>query len=441
MNSPAATSSLPAVPAAGGSNAPATRALIVGLVGLGIALVGLFLGVSNHDNRPLVGWLIGFGFWFSMCVGMLYLVILFYLFDAGWSIIVRRQLEHALAAFPILVLCFLPLLLIAVGAFGSGPGGPEGLLWKWLDPTQNIPGGAPIANNPDFIHKAGFLSLGFFVVRLAIYASVFCGLARLFRKHSFAMDTDPRPEHVVACRKHAAWGVYAVSMATTFAAFDLFMSLSFTWFSTMYGVWFFATSMRAGLAGTVIMCYLLSCKEGRPLYGIYNRAHRYLLGCLCLTFTIFWAYVTFSQYFLIYHANVPEETFWFNLRELNAQWTHSSWWWVSLALIFGYFFLPFFALLSYYNKVRRRGLVLICCWILSFQLLDLYFNILPAAVADPTSKPLGYRVVEFVPSIWDFASLVGIGGMCVWAFLRSRAKTEIIPIHDPRIAESLNYHE
>ena len=218
------------------------------------------------------------------------------------------------------------------------------------------------------------------------------------------------------------------------------MSLSYTWFSTMYGVWFFATSMRCGIAATILICIFMSAKPGRPLYGIFNRAHQYLLGCLALTFTVFYAYVTFCQYFLIYNADIPEETFWYNLREMTSSWTHNSWWWVSLAIIFGYFFLPFFFLLNYHTKVSRKVLPMVAIWVLCFHILDLYFNILPGKIAD-SAAVLGYQVREFTVSPFDIATLVGVGGLCVFAYLRSQPKAEIIPIHDPRIEESLNYHE
>lgn len=442
MNSSAATPSLTTPAAHGTGGTLAGRALIVGLVGLAIAVAGLFLGGSAADPaRPFIGYLIGFGFWFSMSIGMMLLVIMFYLFDAGWPIVIRRQLEHGLAAIPWLALCFIPLLLLALGVF---PGRAHGILWQWLDPSQPLIGkpGETIGEDPLFIHKAGFLSLPFFLIRLVIYVTVFWGLSIKFRKHSFAMDTQPDVMHVRWARRYAAAGAYLVPLCLTFAAFDFFMSLAYTWFSTMYGVWFFATSMRCGIAATILICFYMSAEPGRPLYGIYNRAHQYLLGCLALTFTVFYAYVTFCQYFLIYNADIPEETFWYNLRELTVSWSHNSWWWVSLAIIFGYFFIPFFFLLNYHTKVSRRLLPCVAVWVLCFHILDLYFNVLPGKVADNSAGSiLHYQVRGFRPQIWDIASLIGIGGICVWAFLRSQSKAEAIPIHDPRIEESLNYHE
>mgnify|MGYP001555898407 CR=1 FL=1 len=440
MNS-SATSPALSVPASSTGNPLATRALVVGVIGLVIAVLGLFMGPASDPGRPLIGYLIGFSFWFAMAIGMLLLIIMFYLFDAGWPIVIRRQLEHALSAIPWLALCFVPLLLFALGVFGPDK---QGLLWRWLNPSQEAIGrpALTIGQDPSYLAKHLYLSLPFFLIRLAIYLAVLWGLSNRFRKHSYAMDTAPDASHVIACRKYAGFGAFAVPLTLTFAAFDFFMSLSYAWYSTMYGVWFFATCMRAGIAGAIILAHYQSQKPGQILYGLYNRAHQYILGCLALTFTVFYAYVTFCQYFLIYNADVPEETFWFNMRELNANWTHSSWWWVSLAIIFFYFFFPFFCLLSYHLKVSRRLLHLVSFWVLGFLFLDLYFNILPGLLPDSNpANPLHYQVREFVPQIWDFASLIGVGGVCIWAYLRAQSKAEVIPIHDPRIAESLNYHE
>ena len=447
MNTNATTSSIPAAAAAAsGKSACATRALIVGVLGLLVGLFGLYHGFSTGDSRPVYGWLIGWAFWYSMFVGVLYLVIFTYIFDTGWAVVIRRQLEHMLGVFPVLVVCFVPLLLMALGVFNSlgSPDHPlvQGMLWKWLDPAQAIPGGKVIAKDPLFIHKAAWLSLPFFLVRLGIYTLVFWAFARGFRNNSFKLDRDPNPKYFLRCRNLAGGGIYAVSLAATFGAFDLFMSLSYQWYSTIYGVWFFSTSVCSGLAATVVLCYFLSAKPGRPLYGIYNRAHQYTLGCMLLAFVTFWAFASFSQYLLTYMSDMPEETWWYNLRELTATWQQSSWWWVSLGLIFGYFFLPFFALMPYQTKVRREWLLGVAIWILAFQLLDLYFNILPSKLpdADPSSV-MGYTIVGFMPSVWDLATLIGVGGLCAWAFLRSQAKQEVIPLHDPRVEESLKYHE
>ncbi|GHC06181.1 membrane protein [Cerasicoccus arenae] len=409
-------------------------ALIIGVIGIAIALIGLVMDLTHGEGRVGQSWLIAYGFWMAMLIGMLFLTQLTYLFDAGWAVVVRRQWENAFAAFPWMALILVPV--VALPFFVSDS---SGAIWEWMDPSFVLPGihATTVGNDALYIAKEKFLNVPFFIVRLVIYFAVFCGLGSLLRKHSIQNDAQPDANNWLACRKISAIGIYLTAFATTFMAFDLFMSLSYHWFSTMYGVWFFAASMRAGLAGTVILCNLAGTKGW--LQGFYNKHHNYFLGCLCLAFTVFWAYISFSQYFLIYNANIPEETFWFNIREMNADGSKNSWWWVSMALIFGHFLIPFLVLLFYKTKVIRNRLMGICGWILAFTLLDMYWNILPKQEAD--DSVLGYYVQQFIPNVWDIAALVGIGGIVIWATLRSAAKHKPIPLNDPRIKESLHAHQ
>lgn len=435
MSADAATASASAAAASsGGKKDYSVIALIVGLIGIGIALFGLYSDVSHGHGRVGQSWLIGFGFWMAILIGMLFLTQITYIFNAGWSVVVRRQWENAFAALP-----WMALLLVPVVALPFFVGDNTGAIWKWMNPDYQIPGihDVQVKNDALYVSKAAYLSLPFFIGRLIFYFAVFVGLGTLLRNYSMRNDVTPDAGNWLACRKVSAVGIVLTAFCTTFMVFDLFMSLSYHWFSTMYGVWFFAAAMRAGLAGTVILCNLAAMKGW--LRGFYKTDHNYFLGCLCLAFTVFWAYISFSQYFLIYNANIPEETFWFNIRELNIDGTKSTWWWVSMALIFGHFLIPFLILLFYKTKVIRARLMGICCWILLFTLLDMYWNILPKQKS--ADNILGYDVQQFIPNGWDLAAIVGIGGIVIWATLRSAAKHQPIPIHDPRVQESLHAHQ
>lgn len=405
---------------------------IIGIIALAFAGFQGYQGLIANDSRPLFSWLLGFGVFFSMSIGMLMLVMIFYLFGAGWPVIIRRQLEHALAALPWLAMIFLPLL--AIVWFNTEN---VGIMWNWMDPENIIPGGHTVGHDPLYQWKEVFLNRNGFTVRAFIYFGVLIGLAAALRKFSFNMDNDGEAKWWTFGYRMSALGVPLTALVLTFAAFDWFMSLTYQWFSTMYGVWFFATSMRAGVCGTIIICYFLS--HFGYLKGVYNQAHRHDMGCLVLTFTVFWAYITFSQYFLIYNANVPEETFWYTIRELNADWTRNTWWGVGLALIFGYFFIPFFYFLFYRNKILTNRIAIGALWILIFHTLDLYFNIMPTQL--PADNVVGYTVRQFSVTFTDIAAIIGVGAICISAMLRSMLKTAPVPIRDPYILESLNYHE
>jgi hypothetical protein len=204
----------------------------------------------------------------------------------------------------------------------------------------------------------------------------------------------------------------------------------------MYGVWFFANCARGALCfGVVIMVWLWHRGDYK---GILNTNHFHSIGQLMLAFTVFWAYVTFSQYFLIWNANVPEETFWYNLRELNHDGSTNQWWYVGVyGILFGHFFVPFFALLSYRFKITKHIIRRIAIWNLAIILLDMCYNILPV-LKDEHGDSLPFLSLHL---IWVATSVVGVGGICIWSYLRSFPTAKLIPIRDPRIVESLTHHE
>lgn len=407
-------------------------AFIIGLIGLVIAGIGFFQGLGDGDARPLMSWLIGIGFWLSIGLGMLFLTLIWYVFHARWPTIIRRQCEHCFAAFPWLLLLFIPLLLVPL--FHDNPG----ILWKWMDGTNALPGHGTVGEDPLYTWKSPFLNVPFFVIRAFAIFGVIIGISALLRKWSFDTDTTGDVNNTHKARRLASVGLFLVAIGSTLGAIDWFKSLEYHWFSTMYGVWFFAACMRAALSTLIILCVILAAKG--YLKGILKQAHRYDIGCMMLAFTIFWTYISFSQYFLIYNANIPEETFWYNIREKNYDGSLNSWWWISMCLVFCNFFIPFLCLLWYKTKVVVWRSVAIASWILVFHIVDLYWNIVPGKLPT-TDHSEGYLVRQFSVTPYDIAALIGVGGICIWAVCRSMKKAEPIPVRDPNIVASLNYTE
>jgi hypothetical protein len=391
-------------------------ALWVGGAGIALSILGFFFYSSS---RVSLSWLISVMFWLSIGLGMLFMVMIHHIFDAGWSTILRRPLEHGLASLPWIGLLFAPLILISL-FYGEG-----GLIWKWM--ASDLP---PVAGDVLYQKKSAYLNNSFFVIRFILFFGIWIGLAWAFRKASFSQDVDGASKWTSVSRKLAAAGLILGALTVSFASMDWIKSLDYHWFSTMFGVWFFSGSMRAALAVTLIICVVL-VKFG-PFEGIFKQSHMYELGRLMLAFTIFWAYISFSQYFLILNANIPEETFWYVTRE------EGNWWNVGLVLIFCNFFVPFVFLLFYPSKVNNRSMVGISIWILFFHLIDLYYYILPSKLVDWI--PVYNFPIFDVALFWDVAALAGVGGICVWAFLRSLTTQSFIPVRDPRILESVNHH-
>ena len=422
-----AASAPTALSAAPASTAPAaSKALTLGLAGIALTALGLFVSGAKVVAHS---WLVGVTYWTAIAVGMLLLVLIHHIFDASWSTVIRRQFEHGLAAFKWLGLLFLPLVL-ATFLYDRD------LIWPWLDLNHEMHGGHTVGHDPLYLKKAAFLNPGMFVgMTIAFFAS-WIWLSSRLRRASFTQDQDGSLGWTRHNRVTAAIGLPIAALTLTFAAIYWIKSIEYHWFSTMYGVWFFANCVRGALSfGVIIMVWLWQRGDYR---GILNTNHFNSIGMLMFAFTVFWAYVTFSQYFLIWNANIPEETFWYNLREINHDGASNQWKWIGIfGILFGHFFIPFFFLLSYRFKVTPHILRRVAIWILAVILLDLCYNIMPALKdSHGDAQPL-----FSLSLVWILTSVVGVGGVCVWAYLRSFGTAKLIPIRDPRIGESLTHHE
>jgi len=421
MSTSAATAPV-ALPAYAVTAASARRSLILGLVGLGLTAAGVLLSPDRHG--PLMGYLVGVTYWTAVAIGMLMMIFIHHVTDAYWSVVIRRQWEHGLAAFKWLLVLFVPLLIISWMK--------PGIIWAWMDPNHLIRGHETVAHDVVYQKKSAFLNVPVFVGMTLAFYGVWILFSALLRKASFTQDADGDANWTRKSRVISAGGIILGALTLTFAAVYWIKSLEYHWFSTMYGVWFFANCARGALCfGVVIMVWLYHRGDYK---GILNKDHFHAIGQMMLAFTVFWAYVTFSQYFLIWNANVPEETFWYNLRELNVDGSTNQWWYVGLALLFGHFVLPFCALLSYRYKVTPHLIRRIAWWILAVILLDFIYNALPA-LKDAQGNPQPFLSINL---LWVATSVVGVGGICIWAYLRSFMTTKLIPIQDPRIGESLH---
>jgi hypothetical protein len=409
------------------STAPAAgTALVVGLIGTGLTAIGLFV---SGASPVALSWLVGITFWTAIAIGMLMMCLIHHIFDASWSVVIRRQWEHGLSAFMWLGILFVPLILASL-FYGNGD-----VVWPWMNPGHELHGGHTVGHDPLYLKKSGFLNTNMFIGMTVAFFAIWIWLSARLRKASFSQDLDGDIAWTRKNRVTAAMGLPLGALTLTFAAIYWIKSLEYHWFSTMYGVWFFANCARGALSvGVIIMVWLWNRGDYK---GILNNNHFHSIGQLLLAFTVFWAYVTFSQYFLIWNANVPEETFWYNLREMNHDGSTNQWWYVGMVILFGHFFLPFFGLLSYRYKVTRHIIRRIACWTLAVILIDICYNILPV-LKDSHGDSLPFLSFNLV---WVLTSVVGVGGFCVWAYLRSFPTARLIPIRDPRILESLTHHE
>lgn len=370
---------------------------IVGLVGLGSA-AALGFAVEGGERRLFFSWLLSLSYFLSLSLGALFFVLLQHLTRAGWSVVIRRIAEGLAGNFLLLALLAVPLLL--------------GLdrLYPW-------------ARGEGVAHAAGkgaYLSAPFFIGRILVYFLLWGALGRFFLSTSVRQDETGEPGLTLRMQRVAAPGMIALAVTTTFAAFDLLMSLDPAWSSTIFGVYFFSGCMVGFFALLPVLVFLLR-RTGR-LTSSVTMEHYHDMGKLLFAFVVFWAYIAFSQYMLLWYANVPEETIWYARRQADG------WGWVGLVLLFGHFVGPFLFLLSRFPKRREELLVSAGVWMLAMHAMDLYWLIMPE---------MGPGSVA--PRMVDVACLVGTGGLFLAGTARALRSCNLVPRGDPRLSESLAF--
>lgn len=387
-----------APPLTGGAWSARLDKLLPVLAGAG--LLGSLAGAAVALEHTLFAYLVAFLFALTIVLGLLFFVMIHHLVDAGWSTVVRRPAEQFLAAIPVLAVLLLPVLL------------GMGTLYKWTQESEH--------SNPLYQVKSPFLNVPFFLVRAAIYFLVWGFLARAMRGKSLAQDESGDPNLSLSMRRTSAPGMYLYAFSVSFAGIDWAMTLDYHWFSTMYGVYIFSGGTAAALATLSIVCVWLVCG---PLKGKLGDAQFHDLGKLLFAFCCFWAYIAFSQFFLIWYANLPEETGWM-LTRWNGPWKA-----VTAFLALGMFVAPFLILMPAARKRHFPTLVGMSCVVLFAHYIDLYWLVMPAA--HPDHLPLGLVWIE----LSTLLLVVGVVGLAV---LRALKRHALYPVKDPRLHEALS---
>src|SRR5687767_1587590 len=284
---------------------------------LGIAASAI-LGAAN-PKQFFLSWLVSFLFFLSLALGALFFVLIQYAAQGGWGIVVRRIGETTFATLPVMAALFLPLLL--------------GLhdLYEWSH--------ADAAEHDALLRwKAPYLNVPFFLIRAALFFGIWSFIALLYYRGSRGQDETGDPGVSARLRRLAGPAIMVLALTQTFASIDWIMSLTPHWYSTIFGVYFFAGSFVGFIA--LLSVIVVAMRRAGLLDTIISDEHLHDIGKLLFAFTAFWAYIAFSQFFLMWYANLPEETIWYKAR------IDGSWLQVSLFLMAGHFVAPFFYLMG-----------------------------------------------------------------------------------------------
>ncbi len=376
----------------------------VGVVFLALTVV---LGLAQGDamRKFFHSYLVSLTYFLSIALGALFFVLIQHLTRSRWSVVVRRIAEVLTMTFPVLGVLFVIGLLAPMIAGNDS-------LYLWTTEA---------AKHDHLIHdKMPWLNAPFFAVRIVVYFVAWTLLARYFFRKSLEQDEKNDPEISERLRVVSAPGLIIYAFATGFAAFDLLMSLDPHWFSTIFGVYYFAGCAVSIMAVLALVSLFLQSR-GRLEHSI-TVEHYHDIGKLLFAFIFFWGYIAFSQFMLIWYGDLPEETIWYKHRMFT------SWKWLSLLLLFGHFCFPFVSLLTRETKRRVQILAGLAIWMLVMHFFDLYWLVMPE-----------YDKSGFVFGLIDVTAMLGVGGIFVAAAARVGIGVSLVPTGDPRLGDSLGF--
>ncbi|MFK5955171.1 MAG: hypothetical protein QM477_01860 [Planctomycetota bacterium] len=433
--------------------------LLLAILGLGVgAMLGFMNGAEDGHTHFWFAYLVAFAFLLTITLGSMFFSVLQHMVNAHWSVTVRRLAELSMANMPLVALFALPLL---VPLFSD-----DVSVWKWATMGHDEHGaviavdevahdaaadvsevshaveGVVVeqhagegghsnaeklahAEHTKFVeHKFPFLNRKFFAGRLLAYFLIWMLLSRYFYKKSVEQDTAPNYDPTLAVKRKSAVTIIIFAFTISFASFDLLMSLDETWFSTIFGVYIFAGAFLSSVAWIIIMAKY--CQKNGLLTEVIHDEHYHDLGKWLFAFTFFWGYIAFSQFMLIWYANLPEETAFYGAR-LTAGW--STWTWCLLVF---HLIIPFGGLLSRHVKRNTNILLGWAYYMLTMQFLDMYWLVMPNYHRSEVGfeNPFGIMEVSLV---------VGMFGVMVFGVARRSAKQALLPVGDPLLAKSLRF--
>lgn len=374
------------------------KALLTAFIAIG--LVSFAIGYSKNPQQLWANFLLNYYFWMMLAAGGVFILAMQYISGARWFIPLRRLAESMVAYLPFCVPFFLVLLLGTHDIF------------EWTH--HHV-----VEHDKVLSLKKGYLNVPFFVIRNLGFLALTGFVGWQFIKRSLAQHTGDL--------KKAAWNlkvsgpfILIFAWAFTFVSVDLMMSLTPHWFSTIFGVYCWAIMFLAANATITIAAILL--KKAGYMGEYINAYHLHDLGKYLFGFTIFWAYIAFSQFMLIWYANLPEETSYF-LTRLTPEWSK-----VTYFLLIGKFAIPFALLSTQYAKRNENILLVAAIWTLVVQWIDVYWLVFPAFFSTPKFGWL------------EIGMALGFAGLFFTCMTKFLSKVPVVPNKDPLFEAGVHHH-
>ncbi len=364
--------------------------LLIGIAGMLIVITSFLL----DREQALRSYLFAYIYWTGMGLGSMGILLLHHTVGGKWGMVIRRMCEAGCRTLPYMALLLLPVLV-------SIP-----ILYPWARPEA--------LNDANIQAKAAYLNVPFFLVRTVIYFVIWTFYAWRLSTWSAAQDRTGDESLIGKMRAVSAPGLVLFTFVTTFAFIDWIMSLEPNWFSTVYGVMFLVGEVLESFAFVIALLIVLS--KWSPLKEHVTVQHLHDLGNMMFAFMVLWAYLSFSQFLIIWAGNLPEETPWY-LRRLRG-----GWGWVALSLVIFHFATPFVLLLMRKTKRQAGRLLKVCLLMIVIRIVDVYWVVEPAFYG------------QKIRIHWlDFVTPFAVGGLWMTLFLWQLKSRPLVPINDPRL--------
>ena len=372
--------------------------MIAGVLGVVLAVAGFFM---SGADRFYQAYLVAYTFWMGVILGCLALLMVQHLSGGVWGIILRRPFEAAVRTLPVMTFLFLPIV------FGMHS------IYEWTHPEA--------ANDPVIQAKAAYLNPTMFLVRQATYFLIWNTIGYLLTSWSAEHDRTGDPALLDKLSKLSGAGLVIYGLTVTFAMVDWTMSVNPHWFSTIWGMLYVGGQGLSAFAFGI--CVLVMLAQTTPLNKVLTNHHFHDLGKLLFAFLMLWAYLSFSQFLIIWSANLPEE-----IPHYLDRWVN-SWKFLSIFIVVGHFMVPYALLLSRDLKRNFVRLRVIATWLLCARVAEYFWHVAPELHKDGMSITL-----------LDLALPLAIGGVFISLFVSQLGGRSLLPVNDPDLAKALHHH-
>ncbi|HEY2498068.1 MAG TPA: hypothetical protein VGK24_13440 [Candidatus Angelobacter sp.] len=390
-----------------------SRSLVVGVV-FSVLAIGLTLGLNQWDLF-LRSWLFAFMFWLGLTLGSLVLLMLQYTSGGNWGRLGRRMWEAAAGNWWLMFLFWIP---VAIGMKR---------LYVWANPPHDQAALAKFIEHygADKLHY--YLNTPFFLVRGVLYFAGWATLYYFLKRWSIREEQGTTtPSQFVFIQNLSGFGIVFYAFTITFASIDWTMSLYPEWWSTVWGMLFMVGQVLTAFCFTIWLFTRLSAVE--PVSRIFKIDYLHDFGKLMFTFVVLWAYLSFSQWLIIWSGNMLSEIRWYLMRLENG------WQYFGTALIFVHFVFPFALLLSRNTKRSRRRVVAIAFLLLFMRMVDLFWLTAPNFYSGTQAGLNNFHLLDAAMYV---ICPIAMGGIWLFFFYMRLGKRSLMPVNDPGFVEML----